>query len=173
MDKASPIAKFASRATAFGGRPRKGRRGHTYAQDQVAVRPHPGGPPPFARHCRLGRHPRFAVRTGRGRRTYTPTRCSARSRRLTSGWISVAHAAGLELLLDHGNSSAAASVAAELLTGISSGIDVGIAAVEADSSDSPSELASVGAISKGWNELRRLERAERCCRVLRRRRLAE
>ena len=71
--------------------------------------------------------------------------------------IGTAHAAVLELLLDRGNVPAAANVATELLTGISSGIDVGIAAVEADSSDSPSELASVGVISKGWNEVRRLD----------------
>ena len=66
-----------------------------------------------------------------------------------------AHAATLELLLDSANPAAAASVSAELSTGITSDIDAGIAAVRANGADSSSELASTAVIENGWTALQK------------------
>ena len=67
-----------------------------------------------------------------------------------------AHAATLELLLDSANPAAAASVSAELFTGITSDIDAGIATVRVNSVDSRSELASIAVIENGWTTLQNL-----------------
>ena len=67
-----------------------------------------------------------------------------------------AHAATLELLLDSANQVAAASVSAELLTGITSDIDAGIETVRVNSADSRSELASIAVIENGWTTLQKL-----------------
>jgi diguanylate cyclase (GGDEF)-like protein len=69
--------------------------------------------------------------------------------------LSIAHAASLELLLDFGKPAAEAEVTGELLSGISTNIEVGIAKVRAES-DIRVQIKAINVIATGWSRLQHL-----------------